>query len=229
MSVDKTYSIVLPAYNEEKTIGKCLEEIKKINFFDEIICVDNNSTDKTKKIILENNVTYLNETVQGFGAAVKKGLDRCNTSHIFIFEPDGSFNINDLSFFLEKNKTYENVFGSRYKNLNVMYLKFGNLIYGKIINLLFYGPRLTDVGCSFRLIKNSSYLKFKDELQYAGPEFQIELTLNLIKFSKNIIEIPVKYSQRIGQSNYTGNFFSSSKVAISMLKVLILFFFKKFF
>ena len=225
---EKTYSIVLPAYNEEKSLDKCIKEIKKSNIFSEIICVDNNSTDNTKQIILSNKVTYLNEEIQGFGAAVKKGLDNCKTSHIFICEPDGSFNIDDIKKFLEKNKYYDNVFGSRYSNLNVIYLKFGNLLFAKIITFIFKGPVLTDVGCSFRIIKKTTYSKFMHNIKYTGPEFQVELTLNIIKFSKNIIEIPVNYYQRLGKSNYTGSFFNSSKVALAMLKVIIIYYFKNF-
>ena len=107
-----------------------------------------------------------------------------------------------------------------------MYLKFGNIIYAKIIQILFNGPNITDVGCSFRLVKKEVYLSFCDQIRFSGPEFQVELTLNLIKNYKNIIEIPVKYKQRIGNSNYTGNFFGSLKVALSMFKVIILKFLK---
>ena len=63
-------SIILPAFNEGKTISDFICDIKRLNFFDEIIAVDNASTDNTKKEILKNDVTYLFEEKKGFGSAV---------------------------------------------------------------------------------------------------------------------------------------------------------------
>lgn len=221
MNSSKSYSVVLPVFNESKTIGKFIRQLQDTNLFQEIICVDNNSTDDSKKIIFKNNATYLSETKQGFGAAVKKGLDYSKTTYVFICEPDGSFDVNDLYFFLEKNKKYENVFGSRTSELKIFYLKYGNYIFAKMLSFLFQGPKLTDVGCSFRLIKKSTYNLFNKNLNYVGPEFQVELTINLILNTKSIKEIPIKYYTRIGKSNYTGNFYSSFKVASLMLKVIL--------
>ena len=223
----KSLSIVLPAFNEDRAIGNFIKELKLLNKFEEIICVDNNSKDNTKKEIINNQAKYYLETKQGFGAAVKKGCDMNKSDYFFICEPDASFNVSDIDNFLEKlNQGHEVVFGSRTKQIQKFYLRIGNLIYAKIIQILFNGPNITDVGCSFRLVKKEIYLSFCDDLKFLGPEFQVELTINLIKKYKNIIEIPVNYKQRVGSSNYTGNFFSSLKVALSMLKVIFLKFLK---
>ncbi len=223
----KSLSIILPAYNEEKTIGNFITELKSLNKFEEIICVDNNSKDNTKEEIIINQGKYYLETQQGFGAAVKKGCDMNKSDYFLICEPDASFSVSDVEKFLEKlDQGHEIVFGSRTNQIQKLYLKFGNIIYAKIIQILFNGPNITDVGCSFRLVKKEVYLSFCDQIRFSGPEFQVELTLNLIKNYKNIIEIPVKYKQRIGNSNYTGNFFGSLKVALSMFKVIILKFLK---
>jgi len=223
----KSLSIVLPAFNEDRAIGNFIKELKLLNKFEEIICVDNNSKDNTKKEIINNQAKYYLETKQGFGAAVKKGCDMNKSDYFFICEPDASFNVSDIDNFLEKlNQGHEVVFGSRTKQIQKFYLRIGNLIYAKIIQILFNGPNITDVGCSFRLVKKEIYLSFCDDLKFLGPEFQVELTINLIKKYKNIIEIPVNYKQRVGSSNYTGSFFSSLKVALSMLKVIFLKFLK---
>lgn len=223
----KSLSIILPAYNEGKSIGNFITQLKSLNKFEEIICVDNNSNDNTREEIIVNKGKYYLETKQGFGAAVKKGCDMNTSDYFLICEPDASFSVSDVEKFLEKlDQGYEIVFGSRTKHIKKLYLKFGNIIYAKIIQILFNGPYITDVGCSFRLVKKEIYLSFSDQLKFAGPEFQVELTLNLIRKYKNIIEIPVKYKQRIGNSSYTGDFFSSLKVALSMFKVIILKFLK---
>ena len=79
MYKNQTLSIILPALNEEKSISNFIVDLKKLNIFDEIICVDNNSTDNTKNEILKNNVTYLFEDKKGYGAAVKKGLNHAKS------------------------------------------------------------------------------------------------------------------------------------------------------
>jgi len=222
----KTVSLVLPAFNEEKSISKFIKSIKKLKFFDEIIIIDNNSTDKTKQVIQDNKVPYYLERKQGFGAAVKKGLDKAKSDLIIICEPDGSFRSRDSIRLLELSEKYDAVFTTRTNSKMNFYLKYGNKLYAKILSLLFNGPKLSDVGSSYRLFKKSDYNKFKKNLKYCGPEFQIELTLNLINQNLRIIEIPVYYGKRFGKSNYTGNFYSSLKVAIRVSKVVLLKFFK---
>jgi len=218
----KTVSIVLPAFNEEKSISKFIKELKKLKVFDEIIAINNNSTDRTRQAIQENNVSYYFEKKKGFGASLKKGLDNCKSDLIIICEPDGSFKSKDCIKLLELSKKYDAVFTTRTNSEMNFYLKYGNKIYAKILSLLFNGPSLTDVGSSYRLIKRSDYNKFKKKLKYHGPEFQIELTINLINQNLKIIEIPVYYGKRIGKSNYTSNFYSSLKVAIRFSKIVLL-------
>lgn len=222
----KTASIILPAFNEEKSISKFIKDIKKLKVFDEIIAVNNNSTDRTKAAIQENDVSYFFEKKKGFGASLKKGLDNAKSDLIVICEPDGSFKSNDSIKLLKLSKKYDAVFTTRTNSEMNFYLKYGNKLYAKILCLLFNGPSLSDVGSSYRLFKRSDYNKFKKKLKYIGPEFQIELTINLINQNLKIIETPVYYGKRIGRSNYTGNFYSSFKVAIRFSKVVLLKFFR---
>tara|TARA_S200000501_G_scaffold378702_1_gene442907 strand:- start:1451 stop:2137 length:687 start_codon:yes stop_codon:yes gene_type:complete len=222
----KTISIVMPAFNEEKSISKFIKDIKKLKVFDEIIAVNNNSSDTTEKEIKKNKVSYFFEKKQGFGASLKKGLDRVTTDLIITCEPDGSFKASDSIKLLKHSKKYDAVFTSRTNNKMNFYLKYGNKIYAMILSFLFNGPKLRDVGSSYRLFKKADYDRFKKKLKFSGPEFQLELTISLINQKLNIIEIPVKYGKRIGKSNYTGSFYSSLKVALRFTKVVILKFFK---
>ena len=113
---NKTVSIVLPAFNEEKTISKFIRDIKRLNFFDQIIIIDNNSKDKTKQEIKKNNVPYYFEKKQGFGAALKKGLNKVKSDLIIICEPDGSFKSKDSIKLLKLSDKYDSVFTTRTNN-----------------------------------------------------------------------------------------------------------------
>ncbi len=222
----KEVSIILPALNEGRTVGKFIKQLKNLKIFKEIIVVDNNSTDNTKKEILKHKVKYLFEKKKGYGAAVKKGLVNASSKYLMISEPEGSFNAKDALIILKKLNYYDAVFTSRTSNKMIFYLKYGNKLYAKILSLLFNGPKLTDVGSSFRVFPKKTFDKFKKTINSEGPEFQIELTINLIREKLKIIEIPITHKKRIGKSHYTGNFIDSLKVVIKFTKIVILKFFK---
>lgn len=227
MYKNQTLSIILPALNEEKSISNFIVNLKQLNIFDEIICVDNNSTDNTKNEILKNNVTYLFEDKKGYGAAVKKGLNHAKSDLLMVSEPEGSFVAKDALVLLEKLDIFDAVFTSRTFNEHmIFYLKYGNRLYAKFLSLLFNGPKLSDVGSSFRVFKKKNYDLFKNSLKYDGPEFQLELTINLFRQKLKITEIKIEHKPRIGKSHYTGNFFDSSMVVAKFTKVVFLKFFK---
>ena len=228
MIKNNSVNIILPAYNEEKSIAKFILDLESLNIFEKIIVVDNNSTDNTKNEILKTSAIYYSEKVQGFGAAIKKGLNNCTSDIIVICEPDGSFLASDVLMILNELENYDIVFSTRTFSNMKNYLKFGNKIYGFFISILFGGPLLTDVGSSLRAFKRNSIKNIIKNLKSDGPELQIELTIDILKSNLKIIEKKITYKDRIGISSYTGNFYSSSKVLIKFSKVVILKFFKFF-
>ena len=222
----KTIEIILPAYNEEKSIRSYIQGLESLRIFDKITVVNNNSTDKTREEVQMTSAIYLEEKKQGFGAAVKKGLSNISSDLIFISEPDGSFNPLDIPRMLKSIDKYDAVFTSRTSNKMNFYLKFGNKIYGFLISILFGGPILSDAGSSLRLIKSDILKDIIRNLKYDGPELQMELTINLLQKKIKIIELQVDYENRIGRKSvYTKNFFSSLKVLLGFSKVVV----KKFF
>jgi len=222
----KEVSIILPALNEGKTVGKFIRDLRKLNIFREIIVVDNYSTDNTKEEVLKNRAVYAFEKTKGYGAAAKRGLLLASSKYLMTCEPEGSFNAKDSLKILKNLDKYDAVFTSRTSNKMNFYLKYGNIFYAKILSFLFNGPRLTDVGSTFRVFPKVTFDKFKKKINSIGPEFQIELTINLIREKLNIIEIPIKHKKRLGKSHYTGSFFDSLMVAIAFTKIVILKFFK---
>ena len=226
MYQNKTLSLVLPAYNEGLNISNFINAVKKLNVVDQIIGVNNNSKDNTEQEIKKNNIVYLNADKQGFGAAVKEGLKNCKTDLILICEPDGSFEANDILKLLNLINDYDAVFTSRTSSMKNYYLKYGNILYAKILSLVFRGPKLSDVGSSLRLFKKVHLEKFINTLKSDGPELQIELTINFFRQKINIIEIDINYLDRLGASNYTVNFIGSLNVAIKFTKVVLIKLFK---
>ncbi len=189
----KTFSLVLPAFNEESNIKKNILSFQQTEIFDEIIVVDNNSTDNTASEIKETNAYYVKETIQGYGAALRKGMGIAKSNYIVICEPDSTFKANDIYKFLSYLEEFECIFGTRTTKSLIndnakmqFYLRIGNILVAKILEYLFFGPTLSDVGCTFKLISKKSYDSIKNNLKVIGSEFQPELMINLIlKKKKN--------------------------------------------
>jgi len=225
---DKSFSLVFPAFNEEKNIKETINEFEDINFFDEIIIVDNNSTDNTAAEIKQTKSIYVLEKKQGYGAALRRGLEETKSDYIVMCEPDGTFSANDIYKFLPYINDFDCVFGTRtYKPFiqkgAKMYtlLRWGNFIVAKFLEIIFSGPRLSDVGCTYKLLSRDSYNQVGKSLSVIGSEFQPELMIKLILSKKKIIEIPVNYLKRKGESKITHNFFATSVLAIKMIILII--------
>lgn len=226
--------LILPAFNEEDSIKKCINDFESLKLFKNIIVIDNNSTDKTADEIKKTSAIYFNEKEQGYGAALIRGLKESKSDIIITCEPDLTFTHKDVSKFLEYIKDFDCVFGTRTSKSMIgvgakmtTYLRYGNIFVAKILEYLFNGPSLTDVGCSYKAFRSKSIKKVINKLTVNGSHFQPELMINLIEEKNKIIEIPVFYLKRKGYSKITYNFYSSFRVATNMLKLIITTFIKK--
>ncbi|MCS7227688.1 MAG: glycosyltransferase family 2 protein, partial [Endomicrobia bacterium] len=88
---NKSVCVVFPAYNEEENILQAIEDFFSSGYVDEIIVVDNNSTDKTPELVKQTKAKLVKETKQGLGWAIRRGLKEAKADYIIIAEPDGTF------------------------------------------------------------------------------------------------------------------------------------------
>ncbi len=228
--------LILPAYNEEESIKKSINDFESLNIFNNIIVIDNNSTDKTEDEIKKTNAKYFLEKKQGYGSALMRGIKESKSEFLITCEPDLTFSHHDVFKFLVYLDEFDCVFGTRTSKSMIevgakmtSYLRYGNILVAKLLEYLFNGPSLTDVGCSFKAFKTKNLQDIVDKLNVNGSHFQPELMIRLIESDIKIIEIPVFYLKRKGYSKITYNFYSSLTVAINMLKIIFLLFFKKIF
>ena len=227
MYKNKSFSLVLPAYNEETHIKKNIESFLETKIFDEIIVVDNNSTDLTKIEIEKTDAKYLCEKIQGYGAALRKGMEASNGDYIVLCEPDSTFSAKDIYKFLAYIDDFDCIFGTRttksliHKSAKMQFsLRIGNIVVAKLLEYMFLGPTLSDVGCTYKVLSREAYQKIKSDLKVVGSEFQPELMINLILKKIKILEIPVNYLEREGKSKITYNFTSSSVLALKMILLM---------
>ena len=161
-------SIIIPVYNEEKTILEVLKKIKNNSpsFFKyEIIVIDDGSTDQSRKFLETNKNLYdkllVNETNRGKGFSIKKGILNASGTHITFQDADFEYDPADIKkfekIFLDFNA--DGIIGSRFvysnytRSHNILN-KIGNTLITFIFNLL-YNTTFTDVySCYFAFRKD---------------------------------------------------------------------------
>lgn len=202
--------VIIPAYNEEQSIGKVVQEIPAI--VSEVIVVSNNSTDTTAEVAEKAGATVLFETKKGYGHACLKGMRYIETKaekpEIVVFL-DGDYSdypkelINIVTPIIEEN--YDFVVGARVKKWRedgsmTFPQRFGNGLATSLMKL-FFNANFTDLG-PFRAIKYSRLLQL--EMQDKTYGWTVEMQLKAIKQDLRYIEVPVHYKNRIGVSKVSG-------------------------
>jgi glycosyltransferase involved in cell wall biosynthesis len=208
----QTISVIFPAYNEEKNIQQAVRDFEQLGFIDEIIVVDNNSRDKTAELASQTSARVVSETRQGYGAALQRGMKEARMDILVLAEPDGTFLARDILKLLSYVEDFDLVLGTRtapeliWQGANMkFFLRIGNEVVAKLLEYLFSGPSLTDCGCTFRLIRKEAYEKIGAQLSVAGSHFLPEMVILAMKRRLRVIEIPLNYRHRIGQSKITGS------------------------
>ncbi|MRR34783.1 glycosyltransferase family 2 protein [bacterium] len=224
----QTVQVIFPAFNEEESIRQAITDFYDTGFVDEVIVVDNNSTDGTKEEILATRATYLFEQQPGYGAALTRGLRGATADLIVTCEPDGTFSAKDLLKLLIYSDDYDVVFGTRtskaaiWSGANMSWLlRIGNVAVAKLLEYLFNGPCLTDVGCTMKLIKRDVLKSFVHRLSVTGSHFQPQFMIMCIRESTKVIEIPVEYLPRKGVSKITGKLGKAARLGMTMILFIL--------
>src|SRR5688500_12716585 len=203
---DKTVTVILPAYNEEQYIRVAVEDFAATGVVDEIIVVDNNSRDRTAEEARTTTARVVQETSQGYGFALRRGLREAKGDLIIMAEPDGTFIGRDVLKLLAYSEDFDMVCGTRttrelvWAQANMgWFLRIGNWTVAKILQFLFGGPSLSDCGCTLRLTHREALNRIQDALTVGGSHFLPEMVILGLKNNLKIIEVPVNYRGRIGQ------------------------------
>lgn len=208
---NSSVSVVLPCYNEEKNIANFIVQLESLSFIDEIIVVDNNSSDKSATEILSTSAKYVLEPVQGYGAALITGIRIANSDYIVTVEPDGTFVAKDIFKFLAYKDDFDVVLGTRTTSDLIWehaymphWVRIGNILCAKLLQVLFSGPSLSDVGCTYKLMSSSARDAIISDCKVKGSHFSPELMIRLLSRKMKVIEIPINYKERVGDSKITG-------------------------
>jgi len=225
---ERTVSIVLPAYNEAPYIRQAIEDFFSIDVVDEVIVVDNNSRDTTADEARRTRATVVQEHRQGYGYALRRGLREAKGDLIIMAEPDGTFVARDIHKLLAYSDDFEMVCGTRttreliWDQANMgWFLRVGNWTVAKILQILFDGPSLSDCGCTLRLTHRAVVEKIQDEMTVGGSHFLPEMVILGLKKRVRLIEVPVNYRSRVGESKITGTLKGTLRTGFRMIAIIL--------
>jgi glycosyltransferase involved in cell wall biosynthesis len=228
MHGSKTVSVVFPAFNEEGYIRPAVEDFLIGGIIDEVIVVDNNSSDRTAEEAGMTRARVVRESQQGYGHALRRGLREATSDIVIMAEPDGTFLGRDVLKLLAYADDFDMVCGTRttrelvWDQANMgWFLRIGNWVVAKLIQVLFGGPSLSDCGCTLRLTHRSALQQIQDDLTVGGSHFLPEMVILGLKRRLKIIEIPVNYRGRIGDSKITGNLKGALTTGFRMIGIIL--------
>jgi len=216
---DRSVSVVFPAYNEEENIRSAVEDFFGTGVVDEIVVVDNNSRDRTAEEAAMAKARVVRETRQGYGNALRRGLREATGDIIIMAEPDGTFLGRDVHKLLAYADDFEMVCGTA--NMG-WFLRVGNWVVAKLLQVLYDGPSLSDCGCTMRLIHRAALEKFRDELTVGGSHFLPEMLIRALQRKIKVIEVPVNYRGRVGESKITGTLRGTLRTGFRMIGLIMI-------
>ena len=208
-----TLSIIIPVYNERDTILTIIQQVQQLPVDQEIIVIDNYSTDGTRELVQELESEGLRVILQPRnlekGNSVKKGIQAAQGEYLVIQDADLEYDPQDLMTMLEavQQPSVAAVFGSRILGAKQRGERWGGSLFSwgraalTALFRLLYNSRLTDVATCYKMAPTKLLHSLK--LRCNGFDLDFELAAKLTKLAKSqglqVVEVPISYQPRSAQ------------------------------
>ncbi len=197
---DPEFSIVVPALNEELTIGTfvawCREGIRKCGVRAEILIVDS-STDRTSELALEGGARVLKAPKRGLGRAYIDSLPYIRGKYVVLGDCDCTYDFRELEPFVKKfYEGAEFVMGSRFRgyiepgSMPALHRYLGTPVTTWILNVIF-GSRFSDIHCGMRGITRAAFERMG--LRSQSWEYASEMVLKSVHMKLRTEEVPIRF------------------------------------
>jgi glycosyltransferase involved in cell wall biosynthesis len=216
--------VIIPAYNEECSIGLVLGGIPR-DWVEEIIVVDNGSSDATAHVAETNGARVVSESRRGYGSACMAGISQLPEGTEFVIFMDGDYSdypdeiqklVNAQSQFQADLVVGSRTLGRREPGSLTVQQRFGNWLSTWLIERL-YGHSYTDLG-PFRLIRTEALERLRMQDHSFG--WTVEMQVKALQQGLKVIEVPVNYRKRIGKSKVSGTLWGSVRAGLKILWVI---------
>lgn len=227
---DERVVVGMPAHNEATNIGSAVESFLDQQHVDDVVVANNNSTDGTGEIAEEAGATVVREPRQGYGYACQRALAEANEHGeiLGLVEPDGTFVARDIEKLLAYVSDFDFVVGTRTSSELIWegaimgpFLKWGNWFVAKLLEVSHNTSSLTDVGCTFRVIWSDAYQQIREDFSVGGSHFSPEMLIRVAQHDVSMVEVPVNYRPRKGESKITGELASALKLGVVMIAFIL--------
>ena len=202
MYKDQSITVIIPCLNEEEGIGRILRAMP--DFVDEVIVVDNNSTDHTFEVARSLGAKVIREDVRGYGRSYKRGFTQATGDLIITLDGDHSYPVDALSYLIEAfrhlNVDFLNASRFPVRDGNAMSFrnKLGNLVLSLAMSVL-YLRWVRDSQSGMWVFRRSILKEMK--LQSDGMAFSEEIKIEALRHPRiRFGEISILYSSRTGES-----------------------------
>jgi len=225
----KSLAVILPTYNEAASIAECINAFAALGIVDDIIVVNNNAHPDTSSAVAGTIAREVFEPTQGYGAAIRRGFAETSTADLVcVCEPDATFHPPDILKLLPFTEDVEFVLGSRTVQTFILsganmgfFLRWGNWAVAKFTETLFNTVYLSDVGCTFRVISKSGIEQISPRFRGNGSSFGFEMMLHAARLRVPLVQVPVKYLPRVGESSVTGDRKKTFRLGMAMIGLAI--------
>jgi glycosyltransferase involved in cell wall biosynthesis len=204
MNDNMKLSVIIPIYNEVKTINEIVNRVKATGLADEILAVDDGSTDGSREVLTKLNDSgmikvILHESNQGKGKAVRTGIQNASGDLLLIQDADLEYDPREYPVLLRpiQEGIADVVYGSRFLGAGRRPVLFWNMVANKILTLvtnILYNNILTDMETGYKLFRREIVQNMT--LHARGFEFEPEFTAKILKRKVRIYEVPITFNPR---------------------------------
>ncbi len=197
-------TVIIPAYNEKNTIQEIVRRVKAMKMVDEIIIVDDGSTDGTRDLITpmdgrENVKVILHEKNQGKGAAVRTGISAATGDVLMIQDADLEYDPREYPNLMKpiEEGMADVVYGSRFLGAPHRAILFWNMVANKLLTLMtniLYNNILTDMETGYKVFKREVVADMK--IHAKRFDFEPEFTAKILKKNVRVFEVPITFNPR---------------------------------